>query len=195
MGRARLRRRALIRPEVVGARLRAARSCGPLEGVHEPDAPIVVAFDGSEQARAAVRAAAGLFHGRRLLVVSVWEVGLAMAAAAPSPDPWVPGYRMVPPEQLDAMERSQHDHATATAEAGAALARESGGAAEALAVPDLRDVASAVLEVADDHDAAAIVVGSRGLGAVGAKLLGSVSRRLLHDARRPVVVVRDPDTG
>jgi len=41
--------------------------------------------------------------------------------------------------------------------------------------------------------AAAVVVGSRGLGGVRSKLLGSTSRRLLRDARRPVLVVRDDD--
>jgi hypothetical protein len=43
--------------------------------------PVVVAFDGSDEARGAVTTAAALFRGRRLLVVSVWEPGLAMAMA------------------------------------------------------------------------------------------------------------------
>jgi Universal stress protein family len=33
-------------------------------------------------------------------------------------------------------------------------------------------------------------VGSRGQGALSAALLGSVSREILHKAKRPVVVVR-----
>jgi nucleotide-binding universal stress UspA family protein len=35
-----------------------------------------------------------------------------------------------------------------------------------------------------------LVVGSRGLGAVGSTVLGSVSRGVLHHARCPVAVVR-----
>jgi len=191
MGRARLRGRALIRAAVVGTRLHAGTPCDALRGVDETAAPIVVAFDGSEEARAAVKAAAALFRDRTLLVVSIWEPGLAMAATAPMPDPWAPGYGMVPPEQYQTVERLQREHADATAEAGAEIARAAGVKAEALAVPDLRDVATAVLEVADDRGAGAIVIGSRGRGAVESKLFGSVSRKLLHDARRPVVLVRD----
>jgi nucleotide-binding universal stress UspA family protein len=37
-------------------------------------------------------------------------------------------------------------------------------------------------------------VGSRGLGAVKARLLGSTTRRLLHESHRPVLVVRNGDT-
>jgi nucleotide-binding universal stress UspA family protein len=48
--------------------------------------------------------------------------------------------------------------------------------------------AQAILEVADDVGADAIVVGSHGRGAIGA-LLGSVSRDLLTRSTRPVTVI------
>lgn len=47
-----------------------------------------------------------------------------------------------------------------------------------------------VLCFAESHDVDVIVVGSRGQGALTATLLGSVSRSLLRDAKRPIVVVR-----
>ena len=48
---------------------------------------------------------------------------------------------------------------------------------------------AALVELASDLDAALIVVGSRGHGAVRAALLGSFSTRVLADASCPVVVV------
>jgi Universal stress protein family len=44
--------------------------------------PVLVAYDGSAESRAAVRSAVTLFPGRRLIVVTVWEPGLAMALAS-----------------------------------------------------------------------------------------------------------------
>ncbi len=58
---------------------------------------------------------------------------------------------------------------------------------------DDTSVAETVAAVAERCDAALIVVGSRGLGAVKAWLMGSTARRLLHESRRPVLVVPTAD--
>ena len=153
---------------------------------------VVVAYDGSREAQAAVRAAAGLFRDRRLLVVSVWEPGIAMVGLG-QPDPMGMTPPLPTPDEIATVDRIQHDHAGTMAEAGARLARDLGADAEALPVADETDVAETVHGIAEQRDAAAIVVGSRGLGGMKARLLGSTSRRLLHDTRRPLLVVRCDD--
>ena len=48
------------------------------------------------------------------------------------------------------------------------------------------------MEIADRHDAAAIVMGSRGLAGVRSMLLGSVSSAVVHHADRPTLIIRQP---
>jgi nucleotide-binding universal stress UspA family protein len=157
--------------------------------MNDETVPVVVAFDGSPESEAALRAAAGLFGDRLLLITSIWEPGLAMATMS-TPEVGGMAYAMPTPEQIGTVDRAQRNHAGATAEAGVKLAQELGARAEALAVPDGADIAATIVGIAEERSAAAIVVGSRGLGGLKSKLLGSTSRRLLHDARQPVVVVR-----
>ncbi len=53
------------------------------------------------------------------------------------------------------------------------------------------DPAETLCEQADDADL--LVVGSRGRGAFGGLLLGSVSSKCAHHCRRPVLIVPSPD--
>jgi nucleotide-binding universal stress UspA family protein len=101
--------------------------------------------------------------------------------------------RMPDPEEVAAIDRAQSGHAGDVAEAGARLARELGATAEALSVPDSANVAGTLIAIAEERDASAIVVGSRGLGGIKARVLGSTSRKLLQDTHRPVLVVRTPE--
>ena len=153
--------------------------------------PVVVAYDASGEAQTALREAVALFGQRPLIVASVWEPGLGAMTMAPSVGE--PGMGRLPdPDEVAAIDRAESGHASDVAEAGARLARELGATAEALSVPDSANVAGTLIAIAEERDARAIVVGSRGLGGLKARVLGSTSRKLLHDTHRPVLVVRTP---
>jgi nucleotide-binding universal stress UspA family protein len=85
------------------------------------------------------------------------------------------------PHQIDEVDRRPLEDALALA-----AERDVDARAELLAgFP-----ADEIVAYADTLDADLIVLGSRGRGAIATALLGSVSRGVLHEARRPVLVVR-----
>ncbi|MGH2902982.1 MAG: universal stress protein [Solirubrobacteraceae bacterium] len=158
-----------------------------------PDAaPILIAYDGSDAARAAVNEAAALFGSRPAIVVTVWEPGLADYMLMPNT--MGAGTMMMPydPETVQAIDKASEDHANDIAEDGAQLARAGGLRAEAVAVRDAANIADAILDAASERGAAAIVVGSRGLKGLKSKLMGSSSASVLGRSERPVVVVHAP---
>lgn len=76
---------------------------------------------------------------------------------------------------------------------GVRIAHEAGLEAEPAAVKATGPVWKTILEIADRHDAAAIVMGPRGLTGIRSMLLGSVSGAVVHHAHRPTLVVHRPN--
>jgi nucleotide-binding universal stress UspA family protein len=144
----------------------------------ERDRLVVFAYDGSEGARDAVRRAAATVSQLTALVVYIYPHAEEIAAGLDVPV-------TMPADAVQTLRR----RADEIANKGAELARTSGLVAEGVAVEAKGGVADALLDLARERDAAAIVVGSRGHGRARSALLGSVSSKLIHDADRPIVVV------
>jgi nucleotide-binding universal stress UspA family protein len=83
--------------------------------------------------------------------------------------------------------------ALAQANAGAELAREAGFRAEARSDVDSRSW-SGIVDVADDVDAAVIVIGTRGLSGLKEIIAGSLSHQVTQHAGRPVLIAPPPDS-
>ena len=144
---------------------------------------ILLCYDGSADARAAIERAADLFAGSPAIVLTVWQpIAFVLARSSAGLLP-IAGVDM---EEVDAACR---DEAERLCTEGVALAREAGLDATAQIVAVTESTAGAILDAADAADADAIVLGSRGLTGLKSLLLGSVSHAVIQHADRAVVVV------
>jgi nucleotide-binding universal stress UspA family protein len=152
----------------------------------------LIAYDGSAAAQHAVDQAARLLGTRRVVLVTVWEEGLAFV---PAPSGLALGGSVpIDPTVVAEIEDAAHQHAERVAREGAQLAQTLGLQAEPLAVADVGGVGETILRVAHDRHPAVIVIGSRGLGGLLARLEGSTARYLLKHAKTPLLTVHpEPD--
>lgn len=147
--------------------------------------PIAIAYDGSENARAAITGAARLFDGRAAVVVSVWESVESLTAASVIGVP-----AGVAAEAARRLDEETAERADQLAAEGAKLASDAGLAATPRAVPSEDNVSSTLCRTAEELGAGAIVVGSRGRSGVKSALLGSVSNGVVQNSKVPTLVVR-----
>ncbi len=143
---------------------------------------ILIAYDGSDDAKAAIAFAGTLFQGQSAVVLTVWE-RLALTTARASAG------LIMALDNSAAEDEAVGKAMTELAQAGADLAAQAGLDATPRCEPDSVAVWATIVDVADELDATLIVTGSRGMGGIKSLLLGSTSDRVLHHARRPVLVV------
>jgi nucleotide-binding universal stress UspA family protein len=148
------------------------------------DHPVLLCYDGSEAAAAAIAVAARILVGRDAVVGHVWA-GLSRAIFH-SDAGELPAALMEAAEELDALDREAAEGLTA---AGVRLASDAGFRAEPLTIRERRKTWRTLLEAADEHGASVVVTGAHGLSGPGRLLLGSVSTTVLNHSDRPVLVV------
>ncbi len=150
------------------------------------EGPVLLAYDGSENAKAAIEHAGAVLQHLPAVVATAWTT---FEGAAPSALFALPGDMVR--EGTSALDEAGRETAEGMAAEGAELARAAGFDAEPRAVASSGPFFAALIDLADELDASVIVAGSRGRSALRAAVLGSVSTGLLHHTRRPVMIVRD----
>ena len=149
-------------------------------------APVLVGYDGSPSADAAVDHAVDLFTDRAIEIVTAWNSTRSVAGAA-----LVALSDDTVEQAVATLDAQAQRTARETAERGAVRAREAGASfAVASACEATGPVWAALLHEAERLHAAAIVVGTRGRSELASALLGSTSLGVIHHAKRPVLVAR-----
>lgn len=147
---------------------------------------VLIATDGSDHSKNAIRRAGELFAGKpdvQFRVLSVYEVQ-AYVGVEPHP---------MSMEYFERLQSVARDRASACADAAAALIKESFGEETSVdRFVEMGGPAQAIVEMAESWPADMIVVGSHGHGLWGRLTLGSVSDQVVHHAPCSVTVVKDP---
>jgi nucleotide-binding universal stress UspA family protein len=148
---------------------------------------ILIGYDGSDDAKAAIAHAGVLCPSASATVVTVWEPFATMLARTPAGLGPLAGMGDV--GGVAEMDAAAEEAALQRARQGVELADAAGLQAQAATASQHTTIADAILDEALRLDADAIVLGSRGLSGIGSLLLGSVSHRVVQHADRTVIIV------
>ena len=158
------------------------------DGDRTNTAPVLLCFDGSDDAALAIAAAGEMLGPRRAVVLTVWEPVAVWQPYDPATALTAPLSRLA--SNALGLDEITRDLARERMDTGVELARRAGfDAVGKLAEGKAWRV---ICHVADEIEAEPIVVGARGLSRVQSALLGSVSAAVVHHAGRSVLVVPPP---
>jgi len=149
---------------------------------------ILIGYDGSDDAKAAIARAGELMRGKPTAVLTVWEPFETLVSRVGAGMP-------IGSDDYAELDHSSEERARQRAEEGAGLARDAGLKAQARIRARFGSIADTILAEAEDPGVEAIVLGSRGLTGLKSLLMGSVSHAVLQHADRPVVVVPSPEVA
>lgn len=152
---------------------------------------ILVCYDGSADAQAAIDQAAQTMPGTKATILTVWEpfaVAMARSGTVGMSQGWAGAYGDSGEADAALSQRAQDSAAE-----GARRAVAAGLVAEPRVVSQSDGTADAILRVAADVCAQVVVLGTRGRGGMKSFLLGSVSHEVVQHADRPVLIV--PSAG
>lgn len=151
------------------------------------DVRVLVGYDGSPAANAAIEVGATLLPGASAWIIHLWTPPFAS-----------PGLRQrlwsragSLNELIDLIEREGGQEAERLAGTGVAVAGAAGWAAQTLIRRSYGGEGLQFARTAEELDADVVLIGSRGLGGTRA-VLGSVSDLVVHHSTRPVLVVPHP---
>ncbi len=145
---------------------------------------ILIAYDASDDSRAAISQASRLFPGEDATVLTVWHRFIDTMARM--------GGGVGVLVDYDEVDKATRERAEQNATEGAGLAQRDGLKAIARTAVVETSVAEAILSEAAAAGAKAVVLGSRGYTGVKSLVIGSTSHEVLHHADIPVVVVPSP---
>lgn len=146
--------------------------------------PVLLCYDGSTDSVEAIQQAGELTGGGPALVLNVWLPPSALILAGRIAGDGRP----LAPAIAEFDERAQED-AESLARQGVEIANKAGFEATPLTNKAARGTWRRIVELAEENDVRAVVVGSHGRSAAASAVLGSVSHGVVQHCSRPVVVV------
>lgn len=153
---------------------------------------ILVSYDGSADAQAAIDRVAQLMPGASATVVTVWEPFIDMLLRNGSAGMGMGPGLVATYAEAETIDAGNRDAAMEQAAEGATRATAAGLVAQSRCESRHGSVGNTILVTAEDLDTDLIAMGTRGRSGVKSFLLGSVSHDVIQHADRAVLIVPSP---